>query len=201
MSRILIKGGHVFDPKNKIDGNFDILLSDSHIEKIAEDVSDSTAEIFSAKGYTVLPGLCDMHVHLREPGYEYKEDIASGTAAAAKGGICTVACMPNTNPVNDSPAVTHSILSICESDAKVRVLPIGSVTMAQQGKMLTEMGMMCDAGCVAFSDDGFPVSNSRMEYLALEYAEKFRYAYNIALRGFKPQRRHERRRGEHTARA
>ncbi len=173
MSKILIKGGHVIDPKNKIDGNFDILISDSHIEKIEKDIKDDLAKIYNAEKMTVIPGMCDMHVHLREPGYEYKEDIASGTAAAARGGFCTVACMPNTNPVNDSPAMTHSINSICKTDAKVKVLPIGSVTMAQNGKLLTEMGMMKDAGCVAFSDDGVPVKSARMMYLALEYAKNF----------------------------
>ncbi len=173
MSKLLIKGGHVFDPKNKIDGNFDILISGSYIEKIEKDIKNESAEVFEADGMTIIPGMCDMHVHLREPGYEYKEDIASGTASAAKGGFCTVACMPNTSPVNDNPAVTHSIKAVCETDAKVNVLPIGSVTMGQQGKMLTEMGMMTDAGCVAFSDDGVPVSSARMMYLAMEYAKNF----------------------------
>jgi len=173
MRRLLIKGGHVFDPKNKIDDKLDILISDSHIEKIAKDIDDNDAEVYDAKGMTIIPGMCDMHVHLREPGYEYKEDIASGTAAAAKGGFCTVACMPNTNPVNDSPAITHSIMSICAQSAKVNVLPIGSVTIGQKGKMLIEMGMMKEAGCVAFSDDGKPVVDSKMMLLALEYAKNF----------------------------
>ncbi len=173
MSRILIKGGHVFDPRNEFDEISDILISDSYIEKIAPNIQDSSAEEYNAEGLTIIPGMCDMHVHLREPGYEYKEDIASGTAAAAKGGFCFVACMPNTNPVNDNPAVTHSINSICNESAKVNVLPIGSVTLGQKGKMITEMGMMKDAGCVAFSDDGHPVESSRMMYLALEYAKNF----------------------------
>ncbi|MCK5129080.1 MAG: amidohydrolase family protein, partial [Clostridiales bacterium] len=173
MKQVLIKGGHVIDPQNNIDSNLDILISGSYIKEISPNIKVDNAKVVDATGLTIIPGLCDMHAHLREPGYEYKEDIASGTAAAAMGGFCTVACMPNTNPVNDSPAVTHSITALCEESALVNVLPIGAITMGLEGRMLTEMGMMKDAGCVAFSDDGKPLTNANMMSLALEYVKNF----------------------------
>ncbi len=173
MNRLIIKGGHVFDPKNNIDSKLDILISGSYIEKIQENINITGIDVLDAEKLLIIPGLCDMHCHLREPGYEYKEDISSGTKAAAKGGFCIIACMPNTNPVNDSPAITHSINTLCMENANVKVLPIGAVTHDIKGEALTEMGMMIEAGCIAFSDDGKPLKSPAMMYKALQYAKNF----------------------------
>lgn len=173
MTKLIIKGGHLFDPKNGFDNKLDILISGSHIEKVAPEIDEVDAKILDARGLTIIPGLCDMHCHLREPGYEYKEDIYTGTRSAAKGGFTTVSCMPNTNPVNDNAAVTHSINALCKENACVNVLPIGAITHGLKSELLTEIGMMQDAGCVAFSDDGKPVLTAKMMYLALQYAKNF----------------------------
>jgi dihydroorotase len=173
MTNIIIKDGHVVDAKNGLDNKLDILISGSHIEKIAPEINVEGAKVLDARGLTIIPGLCDMHCHLREPGFEYKEDIYTGTKAAARGGFTTVACMPNTDPVNDNASITHSIKTICEEKACVNVLPIGAITHGLHSNMLTEMGMMQDAGCVAFSDDGKPVVTAKVMYLALQYAKNF----------------------------
>ena len=170
---ILIKNGHVIDPANKVDAKLDILLSDGIIAKIGKPGSISAdAQLVDAGGRFVVPGLIDMHVHLREPGFEYKETIATGTAAARAGGFTSVCCMPNTNPVNDNRSVTEFIISQGR-DASARVFPIGAITAGSKGEELAEMGELHQAGCVAVSDDGRPVMNSSVMRRAMEYSRIF----------------------------
>ncbi len=170
-----IKGGRLIDPANNRDEQVDILIWDGRIKDIrpAGGLTPSGEDIIDAKGLWVLPGLIDMHAHLREPGYEYKEDIASGSQAAAAGGITTVVCMANTDPVNDNPSVTQYILKKASSIGMVRVLPVGAITKGQQGKELAEMGLMKEAGVIAVSDDGRPVESASIMRRALEYASTF----------------------------
>jgi dihydroorotase len=172
---MLIKGGRVIDPANNRDELADILIRKGIIEEIlpAGGPVPSGDEVLNATGLWVLPGLIDMHAHLREPGYEYKEDIASGSLAAAAGGITTVVCMANTDPVNDNASVTQYILKKALSVGLVRVLPVGAITKGQQGKELSEMGLMKEAGIVGVSDDGSPVENAAVMRRAMEYAATF----------------------------
>jgi dihydroorotase len=171
---ILIKNGHVIDPANKVDGKLDILVSDGKIAKFGKPgalaVNDS--QVIDAAGKLVVPGLIDMHVHLREPGYEYKETIATGTAAAKAGGFTSVCCMPNTDPVNDNRSVTEFILAQASS-ASARVFPIGAITKGSKGEELAEMGELRSAGCFAVSDDGKPVMNASIMRRAMEYSKIF----------------------------
>lgn len=171
---ILIKNGHVIDPANKIDGKLDILVSDGRIAKLGKpgSLSADGTKVIDAVGKLVVPGLIDMHVHLREPGFEYKETIATGTEAAKAGGFTSVCCMPNTNPVNDSRSVTEFILSHAR-DALARVYPIGAITKGSIGEELAEMGELHQAGCVAVSDDGKPVMNAEIMRRAMEYSKIF----------------------------
>ena len=170
-----IKGGRVIDPANNLDKLADILIRGSIVEEIvpAGGQVPSGEEVLDAKGLWVLPGLIDMHAHLREPGYEYKEDIASGSLAAAAGGITSVVCMANTGPVNDNAAVTQYILKKASSVGLVRVLPVGAMTKGLQGKELSEMGLMKEAGIVAVSDDGNPLESASVMRSAMEYAATF----------------------------
>lgn len=172
---VIIKNGHVVDPANKVDEKLDILISDGKIAKLGRSgsVSSSDAQVVDAAGKLVVPGLIDMHVHLREPGFEYKETIASGTAAAKAGGFTSVCCMPNTNPVNDNRSVTEFILSQAAREASARVFPIGAITKGSKGEELSEMGELRAAGCVAVSDDGRPVMNAAIMRRAMEYARVF----------------------------
>ncbi|HEX9021093.1 MAG TPA: dihydroorotase [Nitrospirota bacterium] len=171
---IIIKNGHIIDPANKIDGKFDILASDGKIAKLGKpgSLSAGGAQVIDASGKLVVPGLIDMHVHLREPGFEYKETIATGTAAARAGGFTSVCCMPNTNPVNDNRSVTEFILSQAR-DAAARVYPIGAITKGSKGEELAEMSELREAGCLAVSDDGKPVMNAAIMRRALEYSKIF----------------------------
>ena len=127
----------------------------------------------NAENLTVIPGLVDMHCHLREPGYEYKENIYTGSRAAAKGGFTSIACMANTDPVNDNPAIATSIIETAKKDSVVNIYPIGAVTKNLEGKELVEIGLMKEAGCVAFSDDGKGIASTKMMYNALQYAKQF----------------------------
>ncbi len=178
MKRLLIKGGRLIDPLAGIDGLYDIYVADGLVEDIREaasgeggaDVTGADTEVMDAAGLLVVPGFVDVHVHLREPGFEYKETIATGAAAAAAGGFTTVLCMANTNPVNDNQSVTRYILRKAAEAALVRVLPIGAVSMGQRGKVLTEMNEMKEAGCAAFSDDGININDPVLMRRALEYA-------------------------------
>jgi dihydroorotase len=171
--KILIKGGRVLDPAQGMDDILDLLIEDGRISKIAKDIKVSEAQLIDAKDQLVTPGLVDIHVHLRDPGYEYKEDIVTGTRAAAAGGFTSVACMPNTNPINDHKSVTRYILGKAREEGYANVFPIGSITKALKGESLVEMGDLKEAGCVGFSDDGLPVLSGDVMRRAMEYAKGF----------------------------
>lgn len=171
MSKLLIKNGTVVfsDGVKKCD----ILVDGDKIAKISENIDAAGVKTIDASGLHVFPGLIDMHVHLREPGYEYKEDIASGSAAAVCGGFTQVCCMPNTNPVCDNAAVVGYIVARGKEVGLCKVRPIGAITVGEKGEQLAEIGKMKDAGAVAISDDGRPVSDARIMRLAMEYASDF----------------------------
>lgn len=169
---IFIKGGHVIDPSQNLDEKLDILVADGKIKEMGKKLTaPKDAEVIDAKGLLVTPGLIDMHVHLRDPGLEYKEDIVTGTRAAAAGGFTSVACMPNTKPVNDNKAVASYIIAKAKAEGLVNVFPVGAITQGSKGESLAEMGDLKEAGCVAVSDDGKPVSNPELMRRALEYAK------------------------------
>ncbi|MBF0125620.1 MAG: dihydroorotase [Magnetococcales bacterium] len=170
---LLIRGARVVDPANGLDATGDVLLEGGVIRGVGRPEAPSGCVVLDADGLILAPGLVDMHVHLREPGFEYKETIAGGTRAAAAGGVTTVAAMPNTRPVNDDPSVTGYILQKAREEGVVNVVPIGAVTKGLLGQELTEMGLQLRAGCVAFSDDGRPVADSGMMRRALEYSSAF----------------------------
>ena len=174
--QILIKGGHLIDPANKKNGQFDLLISKGKIEAVEPEgkIKDIPgADIIDAKGAIVTPGFCDMHVHFREPGHEYKETIETGSQSAAAGGFTTVAVMPNTSPVNDNRSVTEFILSQAKETSNINILPIGAITKGLRGETLSDMGELKEAGCIGYSDDGRPVSNSEIMRRALEYSKMF----------------------------
>ena len=170
---ILIKNGRVVDPANKVDQQLDVLIRDGKITRIEKEIADADARVLDAKGCLVVPGLVDMHVHLRDPGLEYKEDIVSGTRAAAAGGFTSVACMPNTKPVNDNKAVTLYIRNKAKEEGFANVFPIGAITKGQKGESLSEIGELKEAGCVGLSDDGVPVGSGELMRRAMEYARPF----------------------------
>lgn len=171
---VVLKGGRVVDPAQGTDGVCDLLLRDGLVAQSGRDLPLDGAEVIEIPdGLVVCPGLIDMHVHLREPGQEYKENIASGTAAAVAGGFTGVACMPNTTPVNDHPGITSMIIRKAAEAGLAHVYPIGAVTAGSRGEQMTEIGALRDAGCVAISDDGHPVADALMMRRALEYASMF----------------------------
>lgn len=193
---ILIKNGHIIDPSQGIDGIGDLLIEDGKIKEIRiQSASGGTGDrskksevksqksqrqttnaeprTINADGLYVLPGLVDMHVHLREPGFEYKETIKTGTLSGIMGGFTALCSMPNTNPVNDNSTVTAYIIKKALEEGFCQVFPIGAITKAQRGEELAEMGLMHEAGCVAFSDDGRPVMNALIMRRALEYSKAF----------------------------
>jgi len=174
---LLVAGGTVVDPANGVEAARDLLLVDGLVHALGEPGSLTRdargAEVVDAAGCWVTPGLVDMHVHLREPGYEYRETIASGAEAAVAGGFTSVACMANTKPVNDNAAVTEYILDRARAAARAHVFPIGAVSVGLEGKQLAEIGEMRRAGIVAVSDDGHAVNDSGLMRRALEYARLF----------------------------
>ena len=173
LNTYLIQGGRIVDPANGVDKTSDLLVVDGVIRSFNASEAPSNCPILSADGLVVAPGLVDMHVHLREPGHEYKETIASGTRSAAAGGVTSVAAMPNTQPVTDDPSVVGYILEKARREGVVNVFPVGAISKGLKGEELTEMGLMLQAGCVAFSDDGRPLTNSGVMRRALDYARTF----------------------------
>ncbi len=171
--RIVIRGARVVDPTQGLDRVADILIEGGKVSAIGGPFPAAGASVLDAKGLVAVPGFVDMHVHLREPGFEYKETIATGTAAAAAGGFTAVATMANTSPVNDCAAVTEYILEKAALAGKARVHPIGATTRGMEGRELAEIGEMVAAGAVAISDDGKPVSDPNVMRRAMEYARMF----------------------------
>lgn len=171
--RLLIKGGRVIDPGSHLDRTMDILIEDGKIKAMDERLIHKGLEVIDAEGKIVTPGLIDIHTHLREPGEEDEETIATGTRAAAHGGFTTICCMPNTFPPVDNPAVVKSILRKGEEEGVVNLLPIGSISKGLLGKELSEIGRMVEAGVVAISDDGHPVMDSALMRRAMEYTKIF----------------------------
>jgi dihydroorotase len=169
--KLLLKGGRVVDPAAGRDGEFDVLIDGDRVARIGKSLPADGADVFDVKpGWIVAPGLIDIHVHLREPGQEHKETIATGTASAVAGGFTAVACMPNTDPVNDHPGITELILKRAAAAGLARVYPIGAVSIGSKGEQMAELGAQRAAGCVAFTDDGRPVADALLMRRALEYA-------------------------------
>jgi dihydroorotase len=174
----LLKGGRLVDPANGRDGMFDVLIDGERIARVGRDLpvdkdDQETTVVEIPPGFIVCPGLIDMHVHLREPGQEHKETVATGAAAAVAGGFTAVACMPNTSPVNDNAGVTEYVLKKAAEANLARVYPIGAVSRGQAGEELADIAELKTAGCVALSDDGRPVATALLMRRALEYASMF----------------------------
>ncbi|MBM2832079.1 MAG: pyrC, partial [Dehalococcoidia bacterium] len=163
---ILITGGRLIDPAQKLDRKMDLLLKDGQVSWLGEEgKAPSLPEaptILTARGKVVCPGFIDLHCHLREPGFEEKETIATGTRAGARGGFTTLCCMPNTNPPIDSRAIVDYVIQKARSEGVIRILPIGCISQGRRGEGLAEMGELAEAGVVGYSDDGAPVSNARL---------------------------------------
>jgi len=173
--RLIIQNGYVIDPSQGINAGRNVFVEDGRVvglSNLSEGVPEG-AEAFDATGLIVAPGFIDMHVHLREPGHEYKETIASGAAAAVAGGFTTVCAMPNTNPVNDNAAVTRFVIEQAQRAGLANVFPVGAISKNSEGSELAEMGEMKDAGIVAVSDDGRPIPTAGMMRRAMEYAHGF----------------------------
>ena len=174
--RILIAGGRVIDPANKRDAVLNVLIEDGRIAEVASPgahPAPAADRVLDARGKVVCPGFVDLHVHLREPGREDMETIATGTRAAARGGFTSVCCMANTTPVNDNQSVTDFIIDRARRDGAVHVFPIGAISKGMNGEELAEIGELIGAGCVAISDDGKPVMNAELMRRALEYSTLF----------------------------
>jgi dihydroorotase len=173
MAKLLIKGGRVISPAQDLDDICDVLIDKGKVAAIGKGLEAQGAEVIDADGKIVTPGLVDIHVHLRDPGLEYKEDIASGTLSAVTGGFTSIACMPNTKPVNDNLSVTNYILNKVKQEGHCRVFPIASISKGLQGESMTEMGELKEAGVYGVSDDGKPVGNAQLMRRAMEYAKPF----------------------------
>src|SRR3989338_6041018 len=171
--KILIKNGYLVDPKNKLDEPMDLLIEDGRVKKVSKKITEKADQEIDAKGKIVCPGLIDIHVHLRQPGYEYKETIETGLRAALKGGITGVCPMANTNPVADSRSDMEFMIGESKRVNLVNLWPVGAVTMRQEGKELTEFGELKKGGAVALSGDGRPIVDSSILKRALEYSRKF----------------------------
>ena len=173
MGTLLIKNGHLVDPKNKIDGVMDLFIEKGVVKKVAKSITDKADTVIDAKGRFVMPGLIDVHVHFRQPGFEYKETIETGLRAAVKGGFTGVCPMPNTDPVADRRSDMEFMRQEANRVALVNLWPVGAVTLKQEGKELTEFGELKKGGAMALSDDGHPIVDSNILRRALEYAKKF----------------------------
>ncbi len=167
---ILIRGGHVIDPATGLDGRTDVLLREGRVAAVGPHLEAAGARVFDADGLIVCPGFVDLHTHLREPGFEHKETIESGTLAAARGGFTTVCAMPNTDPPIDNRSVVEYVQRTAAERGRARVLVIGAVTQGRAGERLAELAELAEAGCVGFSDDGACVSNAALMRSALAYA-------------------------------
>jgi len=170
---ILIKNGRVIDPANSLDKVCDVLLRDGKIAGVDENISAEAEKVIDAEGLWVVPGLIDLHVHLREPGFERKETIKTGSRSAAMGGFTTICCMPNTNPVIDNEIIVEYINMKAERESVVNILPIGSITKGQKGEELADIGKMAEVGIRAVSEDGKSVENAALMKTALKYAGMF----------------------------
>jgi dihydroorotase len=171
---VLLKSVHLVDPAAGRNGTFDVLVDGDRVSRVGKDLPvDGASVVELPASFVVTPGLIDIHVHLREPGQEHKETIATGTASAVAGGFTSVACMPNTDPINDSASVTEFIVKRAAEAGLARVYPIGAVSIGSKGQQLTEIGDLCKAGCVAITDDGRPVQTALLMRRALEYASMF----------------------------
>ena len=170
MSKLVIKGGRIIDPAGAVDRQGDVAIEDEQIKAIGDDIDTTGCDVFDASGLIVAPGFIDMHVHLREPGFEHAETIESGARSAAAGGFAAICCMPNTQPVNDNATVTSYIIDRARRFAIVKVFPIGAITKNSAGEELAAVGSMKQAGIVAISDDGKPVMNARVVRRAMEFA-------------------------------
>ncbi len=173
MAKLVIRNGRVIDPASRLDAVRDVFIEDGRIAAVGENLSAAGVEQFDATGLIVAPGFIDMHVHLREPGFEYAETIESGSRAAAAGGFTSICPMPNTSPVNDNATVTSYIIDRAERHAVVNAFPIGAITKNSAGEELAAIGSMKQAGIVAISDDGRPVMNARVMRRAMETARSF----------------------------
>jgi dihydroorotase len=174
--KLIIKNGRVIDPANNIDGKFDVVIDKGLIQAVTpagKAEEDASAKVIDARDCIVAPGFLDMHVHFREPGFEYKETIETGCESAAAGGFTTVAMMPNTNPVNDNRSVTELMISQSKAHGKVQALAIGAITKGLKGETLSDMGDLKEAGVIAFSDDGRPVMSNEVMRRAFEYSRMF----------------------------
>lgn len=174
MSSLLIKNGRIIDPSSNVDQVADLLIENGKVSRIERDMQAPGTPGLDASGLIVAPGFIDIHVHLREPGREDEETIESGSQAAAAGGFTSICCMPNTDPINDSPTVTHYIVKEAERRAVTRVFPIGAISIGSAGEKLAEIGEMVEAGVVGISDDGKPVMNSQLMRRAMEYSLPFK---------------------------
>ena len=182
--KLLLTGARVIDPAQNIDSPLDISVENGRIAKVGANLSrstkskdsDKTTKIVDLTGMIVVPGLIDMHTHLREPGFEYKETIATGSAAAVAGGFTSIACMPNTNPINDNRSITEFILRKAAEAALANIYPVGAISMDSAGSKLTEFWDLKEAGVVALSDDGKPVMNAALMRRAMEYASSLQLA-------------------------
>jgi dihydroorotase len=171
---LLIRNGRVIDPASQLDAVVDVLLEGATVAQVGPALpAPRDADVIDATGKVVCPGFIDIHVHLREPGFEYKETVATGTRAAAAGGFTAVCCMANTHPVNDNRSITDYILDKARTEGRVRVYPIGAVTRGLEGKELAELAELAEAGCVGFSDDGKCVMNANVYRRAMEYTLPF----------------------------
>lgn len=170
---LILKGARIIDPSQNLDEILDILIENDKIAQIGKNLNISDAKIINLENHIITPGLIDIHTHLREPGYEYKEDIKSGSSSAIAGGFTTICCMPNTNPPLDNAALIKYVKDQGIEANKARVLPIGCVSKGQKGKEMAELGDMANAGAVAFSDDGKPVYDSSLMRKAMLYAQMF----------------------------
>ncbi len=170
---LILKNAHVVDPSVELDGIMDVLIEDGKIARVGEGIEAEGAEVCDLSGKYLVPGLVDMHVHLREPGFEHKEDIASGTRSAAKGGFTGVCCMPNTDPVTDNGVVVGYIVARAAQVGKCRVYPAGAMSKGLKGEIISEMGDMVAQGAVAFTDDGRGIQDAGMMRRAMDYGKMF----------------------------